>query len=306
MNPRLLLIVALCIPLFGCKASYPTGSVEDTIRQLCEKEYGVAVQVEKRGRTIGALVVMEDILLSDLTFSDQALSKLEDVMLTTSRVTLSSEFDYDFFVVTILDATAGIQVSFVRYVQDIKRLIMDDISRSDYFQRLLIEVDLNTQVAYDPAERYQIKEYKMADFLTARRKSLAKEIAARLLAHMQMSIIIGHIFPISGIQGEYIPDTQNPKQGQLKMTLQFYPPAPDFTSIGTEEVRKDFVKLMYSTIKKIIQQYELKYAFKQFSGLIIVDGNGTELAQYDQSDFGKGGMDTLMELIRTIKKDKGK
>ncbi|MCK5241598.1 hypothetical protein KAR34_04030 [bacterium] len=306
MISRLLLITVLCLPLFGCKASYPTGGVEDTIRELCEKEYGVAVQVTTRGRTIGALVVMEDILLSDLTFSDQALNKLEDVMLTTSRVTLSSEFDYDFFVVTILDATAGIQISFVRYVQDIKRLIMDDISRSDYFQRLLIEVELNTQTIYDPSEGYKLKEYKMSDFLAARRKTLAKEISARLLAYMQMSIIVGHIFPISGIRGEYLPNQQNPQEGKLKMTLQFYPPAPDFQSIGTAKLREDFVKLMYSTIKKIIQQYELKYAFKQFSGLTIVDEKGTELAHYDQSEFSKGGMDTLMDLIRTIKKDRGK
>jgi len=288
---RLFLIFLLLTPLFaGCRASYPTGSVEETIRKLCEKEYGVAVQVKAVGKTIGALIVMEDILLSDLTFSDQALNKIENVMLTTSRVTLSSEFTYDFFIVTIMDAKTGVQVSFVRYIKDIRRLIMDDISRSDYFQRLLIEVNITQPSLAHQLVTYKLKEYQLSEFL-------ARQIAERLRTQLQMNLVIERLFHISGIQGDFLPGPRRPADGCFQLTLYFYPSAPPFTTIGTPELREDFMKLLFTTAQKVIRRYE----FTNFAGMAIVDESGRQMAYYDREEFSKGSMNTLMELIRSIK-----
>ncbi|MBN1594642.1 hypothetical protein JW933_01820 [candidate division FCPU426 bacterium] len=287
---RLLLTGGLLFILAGCRASYPTGSVDKTIRELCEKEYGVDVVVKTNNRTIGALVVMEDTLLPDLTFSDQALKKIEDVMLTTSRVTLSSEFPYDFFVIAIRDSKSTVQVSFVRYIKDIRRLIMDDISRNDYFQRLLIDVESEGPPETGSGTNFALRDWKVSDFL-------ARQIAERLRTQLQINLVIERLFSIRGLEGRFDYTDKARQEGQFVLTLFFDPRAPSFQTTGTEALRENFLKVLFETAKKMVRRYE----FSQYTGLSIEDESGRVLAKYDRAAFSKGSMNTLMELIRSIK-----
>ncbi|MCD4813664.1 hypothetical protein K8S19_08240 [bacterium] len=289
---KLVILLGLVIPVMaGCRASYPTGSVEETIKQICEKEYGVDVTVATRNKTVGALIVMPDTLLSDLTFSDQALNKIENVMLTTSRVTLSSEFVFDFFVISLRDADTGVEVSFVRYIKDIRRLIMDDISRSDYFQRLLIEVSAQAPVPKNSRGIHKLKDYSVPDFLAA-------QIAERVRLKFQMSFISERLFSISGVQGIF-DKKDKPGDGLFILTLHFLPDAEPFKSFDVPAaVKEDFKKLIFTTASQVVRRYE----FDDFAGMRIQDAQNRQLAYYDRGAFSKTSMNTLMELIRTIKK----
>ncbi len=296
---RLILLLLAAWPLVaGCRASYPTGSVEDTIAKICQDEYHVEVQVAKAGKTIGALIVMPDILLSDLTFSDQALNKIENVMLTTSRVTLSSQFNYDFFVITIMDAKTGIRVSFTRYIKDIRRLIMDDISRSDYFQRLLIEVESGRPVSDPAAARFDLKDQVLEDFL-------ARQIAERIRLQFQVNLVVERLFKINGIEGVFLPAADDADRyaapGRFQLRLSFKPQAPPFATVASPTLRENLYQLLFETAKQVIRRYE----FKNFEGLAIVGPSDEALAYYESEEFSKGSMNTLMELIRSLKQ-KGK
>jgi uncharacterized protein (DUF3820 family) len=290
----LLSLVVLGPCLAGCRPSYPTGSVKQTIARICEDEYGVKVEVKEAGRTIGTLIVVKNMLLSDLSLSDQVLKKIEDVMLTVSRITLSSEGSYEFFVIAILDPDTGIQVSFVRYIKDIRRLITDDISRNDYFQRLLIETEVRQPGKSGRPPSYQLKEYKLRDFL-------ARQISERIQLQLQLNLVSRRIFQIEGIEGGYYTGensrTRFKDQGVFRVTVRFHPEAPPFESMGTPEIRKNFTHMLRRTARTVIK----RYGFTAFEGMEIVDGAGEQMAYFDRQAFNQDSMNTLMELIRSIK-----
>jgi len=287
MRNYLLSLLILFPALYGCKASYSVGSVKETISRICSQEYGVEVEVAEKGTTIGALIAMPNLLNNDLTISEKALKKIEHVMLTTSHVTLSSEFKYEFFVIDILDTTNGVQVSFIHYIKDIRRLIMDDISRGDYFQRMLIDVDKfkgwekGKQIpAYTP------KEYKLPDFLAA-------QIAKRIKSQFNINLIIGRIFKMVGIEGQYIKNSNI-----FRLTIYISNLVNSLEEVASPEVRENFTKVLFRIVRKITKRYE----FNMFEGLEIVDGQGKRLAYFDKKTFTRDTMGNLLEIINSIQK----
>lgn len=291
----LLIIILVSVTAQGCKKSYPEGSAAESIRAICEQEYKVDVKVEAAGKTIGALIVQPDAILKDVSLSDRAFNKIEHVMLTASRVTLSSEFKYDFFVVSILDPDAGVQVSFVRYIKDIRRLITDDISRDDYFQRMIIETDFVPPVKEGEEAVYQLKEYNLKDFL-------AMQIGERIKMQFMVNLIVKRLFQIGSITTTYQPvpalADRFPDAGRLIVEVQFLPDAPAFNEMGNETLRADFNVLILNTAKKVYRRYD----FKDCEGLIIRDNRGQQLASYNREELNKGNTNVLMQLIESIKK----
>jgi uncharacterized protein (DUF3820 family) len=279
-----LAVVALvCLP--ACRSTYPEGSVKQTIEKICHQEYKVAVDVQTVGRTVGAFFASPDILQSDLTLSDQTLDKIEHVMLTVSRVTLSSAFQYDFFVITALEPKTGIQVSFVRYLKDVRRLLTDDISRTDFFQRMLIESQVSA-----PGAAYQLAERHLPDFL-------ARQIAERSLQQLQLSVVAERLFQVQGVRGEFVPAEKHAGLGGFRLTLEFGPQAPVFATVGSAWLRENFLRLFLRTAQTVTRRYE----YFGFDGLELVDVNQQRLAYYDRKQFTQDTVNALMDLIRSIK-----
>lgn len=298
MSTSFRFLIALLLTLApwwaGCRPSYPVGSVEETIAKICQDEYRVKVQVKAVGTTLGALVVAPNTLLKDLSFSDQALNKIENVMLTTSRVTLSAQFPYEFFVITLRDPILGVEVSFVRYIKDIRRLIMDDISRNDYFQRLLIEA----KAMPSPEQAYQPQAWRLPDFL-------ARQTAERVRTQLQSSLVGERLFRIQGVRGEFAaPEPsvriQQAALGRFRLILDLQPGSPNFSDMATPALRDDLLQVILSVAQVVVRRYE----FSTFDGLEILDSQGRQLAFYDRAAFSQGGMNTLMEMIRSLQKKK--
>lgn len=292
MSTSFRFLIALLLTLApwwaGCRPSYPVGSVEETIAKICQDEYRVKVQVKAVSTTLGALIVAPNTLLKDLSFSDQALNKIENVMLTTSRVTLSAQFPYEFFVITLRDPILGVEVSFVRYIKDIRRLIMDDISRNDYFQRLLIEA----KAMPSPEQAYQPQAWRLPDFL-------ARQTAERVRTQLQSSLVGERLFRIQGVRGEFAAPG-SAALGRFRLILDFQPEAPVFGDMATPALRDDLLQVILSVAQVVVRRYE----FSTFDGLEIQDSQGRQLAFYDRAAFSQGGMNTLMEMIRSLQKKK--
>jgi hypothetical protein len=299
VNRRVLLrVLALgALALLGaCRATYTGDRIRDTIVQMCRKEYGVAVDVQTAGRTLGAVITTDDLLQSDLTLSDRALKKLENVILTVSRVTLSSEFPYEFFVVVVRDPKAGVQVSFVRYLKDVRRLLTDDISRNEYFQRMLIEVEM-LPVGL-PGAAYRLPEVRLADFI-------CRQIAERMRQEIDANVVVSRLFRLENVDGAYEPlprpGERTPLSGNLRLRLIFHPDAPPFATIASPTLRDEFLQTFLRTARTVTRRYE----FQAFEGLDLVDGAGLRLAYFDRKAFSQDSVNTLMDLIRSLK-DKGK
>lgn len=283
------------VMLSGCKVSYPEGSAETSIKAICEKEYKVDVQVKSVGRTIGALVVQPEAILKDVSLSDRAFGKIENVMLTASRVTLSSAFKYDFFVVSLLDPDSGVQVSFIRYIKDIRRLITDDISRDDYFQRMLIKTSFTELRPGAMSPDYQLEDIQVKAFL-------ADQIAERLKTQLMVNLITKRLFKIAAITTDYEPVSElldrYPDAGQLIVTVHFLPDAPAFAQMGHPAIRDSFNQ----TILDVVQRVYRRYDFDGCEGLMIKDNRGPVMASYNREELKKGSSNILMQLLDSIKK----
>jgi len=212
-----------------------------------------------------------------------------------SRVTLSAEPQYDFFVVVIRDPKAGVQVSFVRYLKDVRRLLMDDISRNDYFQRMLIEVE---PLSASTPTAYRLPEYRFPEFL-------ARQIAERSRQQLELNVVVTRLFKLEDVEGEYVPlrriGERMPLTGNIRLRLIFHPATPPFATLASPALRDEFARSFLHTAQTVTRRYE----FHAFEGLELVDGSDQPLAYFDRKAFEKDSVSSLMELIRSLK-DKGK
>lgn len=294
--PVLALVAWAALALLpGCRATYSGDRIKDTIIEMCRKEYGVAVDVQVAGRTLGAVLTTDNLLQSDLTLSDRALEKLEHVMLTVSRVTLSAEVPYEFFVVVVRDPKAGVQVSFVRYLKDVRRLLIDDISRNEYFQRMLIEVEQLPAGASGMS--FRLPEVRLADFI-------CRQTAERARQDLQANLVVARLFRLETVNGEYVPlerpGQRTPLSGTLRLRLVFHPDAPPFETVATPLLRDELLRSFLHTAQTVTRRYE----FQAFEGLELVDQTGRRLAYYDRKAFTQDTVNTLMDLIRSLKDKK--
>ena len=160
----LFFICLLILFVSGCAPTYTNENLEQSILDICKKEYKLDVSVRRVGRTVGIYLPINGLFeskvkssgrnmtledaLSSVKFSKEAADKIDDVSMALSRVALSSGADVDFYVLIAADTKAsGLQIVITRYVNDMKRLILGDVSRGDYVQRLLMDMDFGPTAA---------------------------------------------------------------------------------------------------------------------------------------------------------------
>jgi len=163
--------------LSGCFGpTYPKEYVDESIIDLCKKEYGVDVEVKITGNTIGVYIPIEDLVDSGLGVSQSALRKVDDVVMSVSRVALSTDADFNFYVVVARDpGMPELELVIIRYVEDVKRFLLADISRGEYFNRMITEFKFTPQsgnIGYLDG-KFFLKDLQMGEFL-------AKQVEERI------------------------------------------------------------------------------------------------------------------------------
>lgn len=154
------------IALAGCKASYPEDSIVRDLQKICREEYGIdRIEVKMVGNTLGVYLPLEKLFTADLQdvlgtadpkdlanllqLSPHALDKVEDVLFSTSRVMLSTDRPFRFYVLEATDTkSTGITLKLVGYVDDIKRVRFWDISRGEYKKRIYYDLKVNHVVVW--------------------------------------------------------------------------------------------------------------------------------------------------------------
>jgi len=121
------------------------------VKSLCEKEYGVDVEVKVEGTTLGVRIPLEGLFDPEtLQIAPKAFDKIDGVMLSVSRVTLSSDKSIDFYTVITYDMNVpGAEVVMTRYAKDLRRFVYGDISRGEFGKRMVFEVRFNPQGIID-------------------------------------------------------------------------------------------------------------------------------------------------------------
>jgi len=150
--------------LSGCGPTYPKEKLKGLLVKLCQDEYGIDVKVEERGGTLYIFMPQEHLLDYRMGILPDAEDKLNNVLLSASRVALSTDADFKFFCIIVQDtAVPEIELVFVRYVEDMKRYLFGDISRGEYFDRMIIDIKLTPQAQKEKAIRDVFKTMKLDD-----------------------------------------------------------------------------------------------------------------------------------------------
>ncbi len=132
--------------LSGCGPTYPKEKLKESIIRLCKNEYKVDVKVRTVGKTVAIYMPLEDLMDFTFALTPTATEKLNDVIMSVTRVVLSTDAAYDFYCVIAHDTRIPeIQVIIIKYVNDVKRVFLGDISRGEFGKRMIVDMRLNPQ-----------------------------------------------------------------------------------------------------------------------------------------------------------------
>jgi len=137
---RALTAAAFIAILAGCGPSYPKKDLEGSIRELFRKELGAEVRTGLVGKTLYVSLDIDNMVSPDLDLPKDALKKLEDAMLSISRISLSTDAEIDYTVIEARDPVWGVETRIVRKMQDLKDLFYWRISKPDFDERLVLEM----------------------------------------------------------------------------------------------------------------------------------------------------------------------
>ncbi len=151
----------------GCTSkSYPSDSLKESLAKICREEYGISnIDVKIVGSTLGVYIPLDKLFATDFKGSviagkvrnletlfepsPEALDKVEDVLFSISRVLLSTDKDFKFYMVQATDVeNTGLQLVLKGYVDDVRRVRIWDISREEYRKRVIHEMRQNRAVLW--------------------------------------------------------------------------------------------------------------------------------------------------------------
>ena len=126
--------------------SYPKEKLPEAVKEICRIEYGMDVEATVVGSTLGIFYPMEGLLDVNFGISKDAWDKVSNLILIASRVVLSTDADISFYCVITQDARLPeLQMIIIKYVDDIKRGMYQDISRDESFKRTLFSINPTPQ-----------------------------------------------------------------------------------------------------------------------------------------------------------------
>ena len=181
MKRLFILNIFLSVMLFvsGCGATYPKEIVDDAVVQLCKEEYDIDVKAELAGlTTIAVYLPIENLLEPDLTISEDAREKINDVTLSVSRVTLSSDAPIKFHIVITQDPSfPEIEGVIIRYIKDIKQFYYRQISRNEFANRALGEMKVTPQAQKEKVLKSVFDQLGIDESAELMEEFLAKDVS---------------------------------------------------------------------------------------------------------------------------------
>lgn len=143
----LIMVPAMAVFSFtSCMPSYPKEKLPEAIKEVCKLEYNMMVEVALEGNTLGIYYPMAGLLDAGMGISKEAWDNISNLILIASRVVLSTDADIKFYcVVTQDERLPEMQVVIIKYVDDVKHSMYQNISRGESFKRTLFTMNLTPQ-----------------------------------------------------------------------------------------------------------------------------------------------------------------
>ncbi|MCB1195793.1 hypothetical protein KDK77_06380 [bacterium] len=151
----------------GCSPSYPKETMLKDIVDMVKREYGYDVKARLIGKTLGVYFPLTQIIDYDRSMVESFSQKHNDIHLSIRRITTSSDAEVDFFVTIFTDQLNGYELSFTRSVEDIVRVLLNNISINDYAERMVM------YYGYDPVQLAERSIRKLLEEIPERRSGVA-------------------------------------------------------------------------------------------------------------------------------------
>ncbi|MFC1590368.1 hypothetical protein ACFL42_02600 [Candidatus Omnitrophota bacterium] len=282
-------LIAAC-SFTGCGPTYMEEDIEDAIIDICKREYDIDVKVTTIGKTIAIYLPLHNLLDFTFTVTKESSEKINDVLLSVTRVAISTNADFDFYCVIAHDVRLPeIQIVIVKSVEDVKRFLLSDVSRGDYSKRMLIDLRMNPQAKKEkvitnvfdkmdlddewqeellndffrsePAglgeigywnDRFFIKDVMLSEFI-------AEQIASRLKLEFREDKEISDKLMLKTADGKYVD-----KDGEQFFVLEILAAARDFKDVDT-----DFSDIIFKNALKVAAYVIHAYKFEAFEYIDI-------------------------------------
>jgi len=285
------------LTISGCKPSYPRAKVFDSIVRLCKEEYNTEVKVKIEGKTLGVYMAVDNLLASALQPSEESFERLGNVLQVLSRITLSTDADLEFITLVAKDSKiTGFELILTRYVEDIKRFMVGDISRGEYVKRMLWEtrvdpklllLDLTSKEKEKeyPGDEFSIEEVSLPSFL-------AKQISRRIEDKFKEDKHLKRTFRVTNVEGEFITNIPNSEKGVFEFTLDIVKEkeiAPGLSE-WTDRTSSDIFSLVWrgtqDALKNLKEKRRKRLEKEDILPISLQTAKGV-LQKYNFRDFGE-------------------
>ena len=151
----------------GCKASYPKASVTESVQKLIKNEYGLEGRAKLEGETLYLEVNLSGLISTEQKVLAEMLKKVQGASLIITRVSLSSDAKIKFMVLVVSEPTYKLQLRIIQKLDDIKAYLYQKISRADYEDRLVLEIEKNgdTESVAESTVTWKNGEIGMKEFV---------------------------------------------------------------------------------------------------------------------------------------------
>ncbi len=151
------------------KPTYPASQIAEGLRRMCSKDYQLPIHTRHEGKALQSLAWKVG-LFGTQTYDLQGMTKeaantLERVLLCATRVALSTDAPLEFIEVKLVDVLTGARVTLWRYVPDIRDSMYQRFGDTEYFNRLVIEIDVDKKHLLNSTAVKWEKPITLAEFL---------------------------------------------------------------------------------------------------------------------------------------------
>ena len=239
----------------GCtKASFPSESVPQAIEKICKDLYKLDVVAEVSGKTIGVLFYT-DHLVDDTGMMDQKLIRktIGDLVLTITRVALSTDLDVRSVVVAIRGQQDFNEIRIIRNMDDIKKAQTEALSMDESLNRTLWEQSKYHTDALDP-DYFPLKDLTLESFL-------AKQVVQRVRFAAPKPAEGASPLPTELVDGRFIDPTEAKPGDPAERVF-------EFSIVSFESVQPEINVLRFL---KVANQVLKGYEFTDFDRIEIKD-----------------------------------
>jgi len=231
----------------GCsKPTYPKNKLEISAKKILKKEYNLDCSLKLVGKTLYMEVKLSDMLSTEKNLPEKVIKKLHGAILTIVRISLSSDAKIDTLVTVAKVENYDFCVRIIQRLDDIKHFLYLKISKSDYEERLILEML--------PYSKLDHKELTL------------KEFVARLIVSQHNMLLKTNPF-LSGLLNNVSLEFNNLTDNSLTVIANSLQP-----NLSTP-VKEFFEKILIKSYLDVLKKYSV---FNFPESIKIVDRNRVE------------------------------